>query len=200
VAGQLLNRNRLRKRTSLLQRGSLFRPLLISRPLVRGDLVEGAPRGASSFQRLPHALRDHGRIVVDCERHGALKSMRARHEDADSAVNGSAAIHASSVPLAYLPPATTAASMRSRRSPGTPLMSKTVSGIRHDCSEHRVVRTIGRILVRGDLFESPPLRVQAHVRVLGKHGERDVAGDAHDHLVAGTRFPKATGRSCRFRP
>lgn len=43
---------------------------------------------ASSFQRLSHALRDHGRIVVNCERHDALKSMRARHEDAEPAAEG----------------------------------------------------------------------------------------------------------------
>src|ERR1019366_988766 len=49
-------------------------------------------------------------------------------------LNGSAAIHASFGPLAFLPPATTAASMGSRGLPGTPLMSKTVSGIRHNCS------------------------------------------------------------------
>ena len=45
-------------------------------------------------------------------------------------LNGSAAIHASCGSVACLPPATTAASMRSRRAPGTPLMSKTVTGIR----------------------------------------------------------------------
>ena len=43
----------------------------------------------------------------------------------DPPLNGSAAIHASCEPLACLPPATTAASMRSRRAPGTPLTAKT---------------------------------------------------------------------------
>ena len=50
-------------------------------------------------------------------------------------LNGSAAIHASCGALVCLPPATTAASMRSRRWPGTPLMSKTVTGIRLNCSD-----------------------------------------------------------------
>jgi len=49
--------------------------------------------------------------------------------------NGSAAIQASCGALVYLPPATTAASMRSRRWPGSPLMSKTVTGIRFNCSD-----------------------------------------------------------------
>jgi hypothetical protein len=35
-----------------------------------------------------------------------------------------------------LPPAITAASMRSRRLPGIPLMSNTVSGIPHNCNDH----------------------------------------------------------------
>src|ERR1019366_664199 len=43
---------------------------------------------------------------------------------------GSAAIQASCGAVACLPPATTAASMCSRRGPETPLMSKTLSGIR----------------------------------------------------------------------
>src|SRR5260370_35934843 len=46
-------------------------------------------------------------------------------------LNGSAAIHASCGLRACLPPATTAASTRSRRLPGTPLTAKTVSGIGH---------------------------------------------------------------------
>jgi hypothetical protein len=45
-------------------------------------------------------------------------------------LNGSAAIHASCGPVACLPPATTAASMRSRRAPGTPLMLYTVTALR----------------------------------------------------------------------
>ena len=47
--------------------------------------IRGA-RGGLSTQRLPHAIRDHGGIVVDCKRHGALKSMRARHDDAEPTV------------------------------------------------------------------------------------------------------------------
>jgi hypothetical protein len=42
----------------------------------------------------------------------------------DSQLNGSAASHASCEPFARLPPATTAASMRSRRAPGPPLTAK----------------------------------------------------------------------------
>ena len=45
-------------------------------------------------------------------------------------LNGSAAIQASCGPLACLPPATTAASIRSRRLLGIPLSEKIVSGIR----------------------------------------------------------------------
>ena len=53
-------------------------------------------------------------------------------------LNGSAAIQASYETLQCLPPETTAASMRSRRCPGTPLMSKTVIDIRHHCKRRRV--------------------------------------------------------------
>ncbi len=49
-------------------------------------------------------------------------------------LNGSTAIHASCGPRMCLPPATTAASMRSRRLPGIPLTAKTVSGTPY-CSE-----------------------------------------------------------------
>jgi hypothetical protein len=38
------------------------------------------------FQRLPHSPCDHARFIVDRERHGALESMRARDEDAESAI------------------------------------------------------------------------------------------------------------------
>ena len=38
------------------------------------------------FQRLPHPLRDHGRIVVDRERHSALESMRSCDEDAEPTI------------------------------------------------------------------------------------------------------------------
>lgn len=86
------------------------------------------------IHRLPHHLRDHGGIIVNFEGHGTLKSVWPGDKDAETAINGSAAIHASCGPLACLPPATTAASMRSRRLPGIPLMAKTVSGIRQHCS------------------------------------------------------------------
>jgi hypothetical protein len=38
------------------------------------------------LHRLPHVLRDHGRIVVNRERDGALKSMRPRDEDSKPAI------------------------------------------------------------------------------------------------------------------
>ena len=38
------------------------------------------------FQRLPHPLRDHGRIVADRERHSALESMRSCDEDAEPTI------------------------------------------------------------------------------------------------------------------
>src|ERR1017187_8333189 len=38
------------------------------------------------LNRLPHPVRDHGRIFVDRERHGALESMRPRDEDAEPAL------------------------------------------------------------------------------------------------------------------
>jgi nitrite reductase/ring-hydroxylating ferredoxin subunit len=50
-------------------------------------------------------------------------------------LNGSAAIHASCGSGAFLPPATTAASMRSRRFAGIPRSEKTVIGIGNNCSE-----------------------------------------------------------------
>jgi hypothetical protein len=102
---------------------------------------------ASRFQRVPHALCDHGRIVVDGECHGTFEPMGTVMRTRNPPLNGSAAIHASCGPLACLPPATTAASMRSRRLPGRPLMSKTVSGIRHHCSEHGRERALGDALV-----------------------------------------------------
>ena len=86
---------------------------------------------ASIFQRLAHALREHGRIVVYLERHRPLESLGTGNQHPEPPRKGSAAIHASCGPEACLPPATTAASMRSRRWPGMPLMSKTVSGMNH---------------------------------------------------------------------
>src|SRR5450756_1372451 len=38
------------------------------------------------LHRLPHPLRDHGRIVVNREGHGALESMRPRDENAEAAI------------------------------------------------------------------------------------------------------------------
>jgi hypothetical protein len=40
-------------------------------------------------------------------------------------------------------------------------------------------------LASGDLVEGAPLRFHPHVGVARKHGAGDVAGYAHDHLVAG---------------
>jgi hypothetical protein len=40
----------------------------------------------SRFQRLSHALSDHGRIVVDGEGHGTLESVRPRNENAHAAL------------------------------------------------------------------------------------------------------------------
>ncbi len=49
---------------------------------------------------------------------------------------------------------------------------------------------IGRALPRSNLIQGAPLRFHPHVRVPREHGARDVAGDAHDHLVARARFGK----------
>jgi hypothetical protein len=38
------------------------------------------------LQGLPHALRDHGGVIVNCESHGALKSMRPRDEQPEPAI------------------------------------------------------------------------------------------------------------------
>ena len=38
------------------------------------------------LHRLPYPFRDHGRIVVGGERHGALESMRPSDEDAEPAI------------------------------------------------------------------------------------------------------------------
>ncbi len=38
------------------------------------------------FQRRPDPLRNHGRIVVDSEFNGTLKSMRPRYQDAGRAI------------------------------------------------------------------------------------------------------------------
>src|ERR1035437_1054126 len=47
---------------------------------------------------------------------------------------------------------------------------------------------VGRILARGDLVEGAPFRFHPYVGIAGKHGARDVPGDAHDHLVASSRI------------
>ena len=77
------------------------------------------------LQRRPHPLRDQGRIVVDRKRRRAFKSMRSSYEDAKVSGN----------PRFVRPHGGPAASDHgrlnaSRRVPGTPLMSNTVSGIR----------------------------------------------------------------------
>jgi hypothetical protein len=61
-------------------------------------------------------------MIIERARHRPLESIRACNEHLEPALWG---------PVACFPPATTAASMRSRRAPGMPLMSKTVSGMRH---------------------------------------------------------------------
>src|SRR5450759_645523 len=46
---------------------------------------------------------------------------------------------------------------------------------------------VGGALPRGDLVEGTTFRFHPHVGVSRQHGPRDVAGDAHDHLVARIR-------------
>jgi len=41
-----------------------------------------------------------------------------------------------------------------------------------------------RLLPRRNLVQSPALRFHPHVGVSREHGAGDVAGDAHDHMVA----------------
>jgi hypothetical protein len=45
------------------------------------SLLRGCRLDPLLLQRLPHALRDHGRIVVDGECHGTLEPMRPGDED-----------------------------------------------------------------------------------------------------------------------
>ena len=47
---------------------------------------------------------------------------------------------------------------------------------------------IGRALACGDLVEGAPFRFHPHVGVPLEHSARDVASDAHDHLVARARL------------
>ncbi|HEX7425198.1 MAG TPA: hypothetical protein VF311_15120 [Terriglobales bacterium] len=49
---------------------------------------------------------------------------------------------------------------------------------------------IGRALACGDLVEGAPFRFHPHVGVPREHGPRDVARDAHDHLVTRARLRK----------
>ena len=86
------------------------------------------------IQRFPYAHRNDGGIFVYRKRHRPLEAVRPVMSTRKPRLNGSA-IQASCGPAACLPPATTAASMRSRRWPGSPLMSKTVTGIRFNCSD-----------------------------------------------------------------
>ena len=53
--------------TSLLRMSTI---IPVATPLSGGSLRRFA---RSIRQRLPHAIRDHGRIVVDRQRHGALR-------------------------------------------------------------------------------------------------------------------------------
>ena len=88
-------------------------------------------RSALFLQRFANALRDHCRIVVESKHHRPLESLRAGDQDPEATPEGIGGdprfVRATRMPT----PATTAASKRSRRLPGTPLMSKTVIGIRH---------------------------------------------------------------------
>ena len=47
---------------------------------------------------------------------------------------------------------------------------------------------VGAALARGNLIQGPPFRLHPHVRVAREHSARDVARDAHDHLIAGARL------------
>ena len=53
------------------------------------------------------------------------------------------------------------------------------------CSAFLLAFFISLALARGDLVEGAPLRFHPHVGVAGKHGARDVAGDAHNNFSAG---------------
>ena len=87
-----------------------------------------------SFQRLAHAFRDHGRIVVDGERYCALESVPAGNEYAGPAlewVGGDPPFVWRAGVLAagdYYRRLDTLAAVA-----WDPLMSKTVSGIRRNC-------------------------------------------------------------------
>ena len=52
---------------------------------------------------------------------------------------------------------------------------------------------VGGILAGGDLVEGVPFRFHPDVGVSREHGARDVPGNAHDHLVAGTRLSCPNG-------
>ena len=79
--------------------------------------------------RFAHPLRNHGGIVGESKHHGTLKSPRACDQGAEATLEWVGRNPRFMRPGAGRPPATTATSMRSRRLPGTPLMSKMVSGI-----------------------------------------------------------------------
>jgi len=67
------------------------------------------------LKRLTNALRNHRRIVMDREHHGPFEPLRARVSTPKPPLNGSVVTQASWGPLTLLPPAITAASIRSRR-------------------------------------------------------------------------------------
>ena len=63
---------------------------------------------------------------------------------------------------------------------------------------------VGCALAHGNLIEGASLRFHPHMRVAREHGARDVAGDAHDHLVPApellnTAKPTATTPQARRR-
>jgi hypothetical protein len=52
----------------------------------------------------------------------------------------------------------------------------------------RLALLVGCALARRDFVEGAALCLHPHVGIPGEHGARDVPGDAHDYLVAGTRL------------
>src|SRR5258708_29101756 len=63
-------------------------PIMIITNIVRSPAdrasVDPLPSDVLPVQRLPNALRDFGRIVVDSEDHGPLESLWARDEDTEA--------------------------------------------------------------------------------------------------------------------
>jgi hypothetical protein len=79
--------------------------------------------------RLPDPFGNDRRIFVQREQHCPLEALWAGDDTRTPPRNGSAAIHPSYCSLTCLPPASTAAAIRSRRVAGIPLQSKTIRGM-----------------------------------------------------------------------